>query len=82
MGIGLTGGYFFGKADGYAINTELDMSLAGVVLGKSPLRLMPSNSALAPAHSAYKGSLWATSEGKLYINVDGLTTWQLVGAQT
>lgn len=49
--------------------------------GKSPLLLNPSDSASAPSHTADKGSLWVTSEGVLYINTDGSTTWQKVGSQ-
>jgi len=49
--------------------------------GTSPLRLTASISGAAPLHTANKGSLWVTSGGVLYINTNGLTTWQKVGAQ-
>ncbi len=49
--------------------------------GAAPIRLGVSASAAAPTHSAAKGSLWVTSGGILYINIDGSTTWQKVGAQ-
>lgn len=48
---------------------------------KSPLVLTPSSSASAPTHSADAGSFWVTSAGVLYINTNGSTTWQKVGAQ-
>jgi len=50
-------------------------------LGKATVRLLPSGVTSAPTHSASKGSLWATSAGVLYINTNGSTTWQKVGAQ-
>ena len=49
--------------------------------GKAPIKLNPSDSASAPSHSADKGSLWLTSACVLYVNTDGSTTWQKVGAQ-
>jgi hypothetical protein len=48
---------------------------------KGPVRLGPSGSASAPAHTAELGTLWVTSAGILYINTDGGTTWAKVGAQ-
>jgi hypothetical protein len=49
--------------------------------GMSPLLLDPSTSSAAPSHFAPKGSLWVTSAGVLYINLDSGITWQKVGAQ-
>lgn len=49
--------------------------------GLSPLLLFPSTSASAPSHTSGKGALWVTSAGILYINTNGATTWQKVGAQ-
>ncbi len=49
--------------------------------GASPIVISPSDSASAPTHSSAKGSLWVTSEGVLYINSSGSTTWTKVGAQ-
>jgi hypothetical protein len=51
------------------------------VYGKGPLLLQPAGSSAAPTHAAEKGTLWVTSAGVLYINIDGSTTWQKVGAQ-
>lgn len=51
---------------------------------KSPLRLFPSDYSSAPTHSAFRGSLWLTSNCVLYINTSSTTigsTWQKVGAQ-
>jgi hypothetical protein len=47
----------------------------------APLQLVPSASASAPTHSAIAGSVYLTSACVLYVNVDGSTTWQKVGAQ-
>jgi hypothetical protein len=47
----------------------------------APLIIEPSSSAAAPTHSAFKGALWVTSAGVLYINSSGSTTWTKVGAQ-
>ena len=47
----------------------------------APIMLNPSTSASAPTSTAPKGSLWVTSAGVLYINTDGATTWEKVGAQ-
>jgi hypothetical protein len=43
--------------------------------GKSPLWLYPAATSAAPSHVAMKGSLWVTSAGAMYINIDGATTW-------
>lgn len=48
----------------------------------APVCLYPDVNTSAPVHTANKGSLWVTSEGKLYINIAGSTAWQLVGSQT
>lgn len=48
---------------------------------KGTIVVPPSASALAPTHSANLGTLWATSAGILYINIDNATAWQKVGAQ-
>ncbi len=49
--------------------------------GKAPLRLVPNAYSTPPTHQADKGSLWVTSSGVLYINTNGSTAWQKVGAQ-
>jgi hypothetical protein len=49
--------------------------------GKAPIKMNPSDSASAPSHSASKGSVWLTSACVMYVNTDGGTTWQKVGAQ-
>jgi len=49
--------------------------------GTGPVVLYPSTSSSAPSHTAYKGTLWVTSAGVLYINTNGSTTWAKVGAQ-
>ena len=46
-----------------------------------PIRLVPSSSASAPGHTAGLGTLWVTALGKLYINTNGSTTWELVSVQ-
>ena len=48
---------------------------------RGPIVLVPSASASAPSHASFKGTLWVTSAGVLYINTDGSTTWAKVGAQ-
>lgn len=47
----------------------------------SPVIIRPSGVTSAPTHSANLGTLWVTSDGVLYINTSGSTTWQKVGAQ-
>lgn len=56
---------------------------AGLVAGQGPIRLIPSTEATtsAPTHSAGLGTLWVTTDGVLYINTNGSTTWGKVGAQ-
>jgi len=62
---------------GYSVNTY-----GGIFYGaKGGIQLAPSTSAAAPTHSAGKGALWLTSACVLYVNTDGGTTWQKVGAQ-
>jgi hypothetical protein len=46
-----------------------------------PIVLGQSTVATAPSHSARKGSVWLTSACVMYVNTDGGTTWQKVGAQ-
>lgn len=70
----------FGVASGYMGTNYPDYAYVGRG-SKSPILLIPSASAAAPAHEAAIGSLWVTSVGVLYINIDGATTWQKVGAQ-
>jgi hypothetical protein len=83
------GGYFYadgthsygvsGKGQAYGGIFDCH-GVAGTGLG--PISLGASSSASAPSHTALKGTLWVTSGGKLYINIDGSTTWALVGSQT
>ena len=49
--------------------------------GGGPICIQAYSSASAPTHSADKGTLWVTSVGILYINTNGSTTWEKVGAQ-
>jgi hypothetical protein len=83
------GGYFsadgthsygvYGKGQAYGGIFDC-YGVAGTGLG--PISLGASSSASAPSHTALKGTLWVTSGGKLYINIDGSTAWALVGSQT
>jgi hypothetical protein len=48
----------------------------------SPLRLYPSASTSPPNHTALKGSLWVTSDGRAFINVSGgsgYSAWKTMG---
>jgi hypothetical protein len=67
----------FTSTNGEALVCYVNATASG-----TPLRISPAVSSSAPSHSAYKGSLWVTSQGKLYINTDDGSTWQLVGSQT
>jgi hypothetical protein len=46
--------------------------------GPAPLRLYPASSPSAPTHFANMGSLWVTSDGKMYINSDDAYVWALL----
>ena len=87
QGNGITGQntYSGGGAPGAGVNGTSVNGYGGSFscnsTGKSPLILAASASASAPTHSAGKGSLWVTSDGILYINTNGSTTWAKVGAQ-
>jgi hypothetical protein len=70
------------STDGIGVSGLSTNSYGGYFLGGlAPLRLVPSVSASAPTHSAGAGSLWLTSACVLYVNTNGSTTWQKVGAQ-
>lgn len=65
-----------GGGGGYGVYAENTSTSSG-----APLVVVASISAAVPSHTAAKGSLWVTSGGVLYINTNGSTTWQKVGAQ-
>jgi hypothetical protein len=70
------------STDGIGVSGLSTNSYGGYFLGGlAPLRLVPSVSASAPTHTAGAGSLWLTSACVLYVNTNGGTTWQKVGAQ-
>jgi len=79
-------GTFINLRSGESIGIEGTGKYGGKFSAKTggeggPIVLAPSTDAPAPSHSAEKGTLWATSACVLYINKDGSTTWEKVGAQ-
>jgi len=79
-------GKFINLRSGESIGIEGTGKYGGKFSAKTggeggPIVLAPSTDAPAPSHSAEKGTLWATSACVLYINKDGSTTWEKVGAQ-
>lgn len=72
--------YFVGGGLGYA-SGDYNYAYGVVADGYWPLRIVPGASSSAPSHGGTIGTLYVTSTGVLYINIDGSTTWQKVGAQ-
>lgn len=67
------------SADGYGGQfTCYDIDLG---TGLGALILTPTSSSSAPSHTAQKGAVWPTLDCVVYINTDGGTTWQKLGAQ-
>jgi hypothetical protein len=50
----------------------------GITTNSAPICIEASTSTSAPTHTANKGSLWVTSAGVMYININGGTDWRRV----